>query len=620
MTTKSLSSLIISSIGIVYGDIGTSPLYTLRECLSIKSVFIIEQDTVFGFLSLIFWMLIIIVSCKYLMFVMKADNVGEGGILTLMSLSINKCKKNKKIIIFFGLIGASFFYGEIIITPAISILSSIEGLEDTNFYLKKWTKTIEIIVLTALFILQKYGIQIIGKLFSPIMLIWFFMITLLGIKGIILYPQVLKAFNPIWAVNFFFKYKQASFFSLGTVVLAITGAETLYADMGYFSKKSIRLAWFFIVMPALVINYFGQGALLLTNPNYIKNPFFLLSPSWAFLPIIIISTLATIIASQAAISSIFSLTKQAINLGYFPPIKMIHTSNDTSDQVYIPIINWILYFLIIYVIFIFDNSSNLTLVYGITVTGTMTITSFLICIVAIKKWNWNKNLVFLIFIVILFLDVSFFIANLTKIYSGAFLPLFLSLIMFTIMNTWRIERSNLSNIIKSYHGNSLKEMIKSLKKQSITRVSGTAIYMSRYTNIVPITLVQNFKHNKVLHEKIILLTIRTVELPFIPKIYRVSIEKLSINFFRIIANYGWRETPDIEEIFHRCNLEGFSVCMMEVSFFIFYESLFLKNKSPWYKQLRRKLFLILQKNSLRIQDQFNIIPDRVISLGIKIEI
>lgn len=620
MKTQSLGALIFSSVGIVYGDIGTSPLYTLRECLSKKSEFIIDQDTVFGFLSLIIWMFIIIVSYKYLIFVMRADNAGEGGILTLMSLAINKNKTNKKIIILVGLIGASFFYGEVIITPAVSVLSAIEGLEITSFFLKEWTKFIEIIVLTILFFLQKHGTQVVGKLFSPIMLIWFIVLILLGIKEIILYPHILQACNPAWAVNFFIKYKQASFFSLGTVVLAITGVETLYADMGYFSKKAIRIAWFFIVMPSLIINYFGQGALILNTPDAIKNPFFLLSPDWAFIPIIIISTLATVIASQAAISSIFSLTKQAINLGYLPPIRIIHTSDNKSEQVYIPVINWILYILIVCVIFIFDNASNLTLAYGIAVTGTMIITSFLISIIAIKKWHWNKKVVYSILFFILLLDISFFIANLSKIYSGACLPILLSLIMFIIMNSWRIERSNLNNIIHNYHGHSLKAMITSVEKHPFIRISGTAIYMSRYTNVVPVSLIQNLKHNKVLHKKIILLTIRYVELPLIPKMYRVTIEKLSVNFFRVIASYGWRETPDVEEIFHRCNLEGLNIYMIETSFFMFYESLTVKRKSFWYKNLRGKLFLILLRNSLRIQDQLNITPDRVISLGIKIEI
>ncbi|MSE16059.1 potassium transporter Kup, partial [Pantoea agglomerans] len=388
---QSLRGLTLAAIGVVYGDIGTSPLYTLRECLSGQFGFGVEREAVFGFLSLIFWLLVLVVSLKYISYVMRADNAGEGGILTLMSLAGRHTgARATAVLVIMGLIGGSFFYGEVVITPAISVMSAIEGLEIAAPSLDPFIVPMSIAVLTLLFAIQKHGTGMVGKLFAPVMLVWFLVLAILGVSGIMKNPEVLHALNPAYAVEFFLHYKSVSFFALGAVVLAITGVEALYADMGHFGKVPIRLAWFSVVLPSLVLNYFGQGALLLSDPKAIKNPFFLLAPDWALIPMLILATLATVIASQAVISGVFSLTRQAVRLGYLPGMRIIHTSERESGQIYIPVINWVLYFAVLIVIISFEHSSNLAAAYGIAVTGTMVLTAMLSCTVAVKNWHWNK--------------------------------------------------------------------------------------------------------------------------------------------------------------------------------------------------------------------------------------
>ncbi|MDU2498832.1 MAG: low affinity potassium transporter Kup [Klebsiella grimontii] len=578
---QSLPAITLAAIGVVYGDIGTSPLYTLRECLSGQFGFGVERDAVFGFLSLIFWLLIFTVSLKYITFVMRADNAGEGGILTLMSLAgRNTSARATSVLVILGLIGGSFFYGEVVITPAISVMSAIEGLEIIAPDLDTWVVPISIIVLTLLFAIQKHGTSMVGKLFAPIMLIWFLLLAVLGARSIFANPEVLQALNPYWAVHFFLEYKTVSFVALGAVVLSITGVEALYADMGHFGKLPIRLAWFSVVLPSLVLNYFGQGALLLKHPEAIKNPFFLLAPEWALIPMLIIAALATVIASQAVISGVFSLTRQAVRLGYLSPMRIIHTSEMESGQIYIPFINWLLYISVVIVIVSFEHSSNLAAAYGIAVTGTMVLTTILFTTVARQNWHWNKFVVALLLVAFMCIDVPLFSANLDKIVSGGWLPLTLGLVMFTIMTTWKSERFRLLRRMHE-HGNSLEAMISSLEKSPPVRVPGTAVYMSRALNVIPFAL--------------------------------------SPSFWRVVASYGWRETPNVEEVFHRCGLEGLSCRMMETSFFMSHESLII-GKRPWYLRLRGKLYLLLQRNALRAPDQFEIPPNRVIELGTQVEI
>ncbi|EOV9544512.1 low affinity potassium transporter Kup [Cronobacter sakazakii] len=617
---QSLPAITLAAIGVVYGDIGTSPLYTLRECLSGQFGFGVERDAVFGFLSLIFWLLVFVVSFKYLTFVMRADNAGEGGILTLMSLAgRNTSARMTSVLVILGLIGGSFFYGEVVITPAISVMSAIEGLEIAAPSLDPYIVPLSIVVLTLLFMIQKHGTGMVGKLFAPIMLAWFLVLAVLGVRSILNNPEVLQALNPVWAVHFFLEYKAVSFAALGAVVLSITGVEALYADMGHFGKLPIRVAWFSVVLPSLVLNYFGQGALLLKTPEAIKNPFFLLAPDWALIPMLILATLATVIASQAVISGVFSLTRQAVRLGYLSPMRIIHTSEMESGQIYIPVVNWLLYFAVVIVIVSFEHSSNLAAAYGIAVTGTMVLTSILFATAARKNWHWSRILVGLMVVAFLCVDVPLFSANLEKLFSGGWLPLSLGLVMFIIMTTWKSERFRLLRRMHE-HGNSLDAMITSLEKSPPVRVPGTAVYMSRALNVIPFALLHNLKHNKVLHERVILLTLRTEDAPYVHNVKRVTLEQLSPTFWRVVASYGWRETPNVEEIFHRCGLEGLSCRMMETSFFMSHESLIIGDKRPWYLRLRGKLFLLLQRNALRAPDQFEIPPNRVIELGTQVEI
>ncbi|WP_439213923.1 low affinity potassium transporter Kup [Duffyella gerundensis] len=614
-----LAAVTLAAIGVVYGDIGTSPLYTLRECLSGQFGFGVEHDAILGFLSLISWLLIIVVSLKYISYVMRADNAGEGGILTLMSLAGRHTgARTTALLVIMGLIGGSFFYGEVVITPAISVMSAMEGLEIAAPSLDAWIVPLSVAVLTFLFMIQKQGTGLVGKLFAPVMLLWFLVLAVLGIRGIMDNPTVLQALNPWWAFHFFVEYKTVSFFALGAVVLSITGVEALYADMGHFGKLPIRVAWFSVVLPSLILNYFGQGALLLTHPEAIKNPFFLLAPDWALIPMLILATLATVIASQAVISGVFSLTRQAVRLGYLPPMRIIYTSEKEAGQIYIPIINWVLYFAVLIVIISFEHSSNLAAAYGIAVTGTMVLTTMLSCTVAVKNWHWNRAAVGLILVVLLCIDVPLFSANLVKIFSGGWLPLCLGLVMFIIMTTWKSERFRLLRRMHE-HGNSLDAMITSLEKSPPVRVPGTAVYMSRALNVIPFAMLHNLKHNKVLHERVVLLTLRTEDAPYVHNLRRVAIEQLSPTFWRVVASYGWRETPNMEEIFHRCGLEGLNCRMMETSFFMSHESLII-GKRPWYLRLRGKLFMALQRNALRAPDQFEIPPNRVIELGTQVEI
>ncbi|GLY63203.1 low affinity potassium transport system protein kup [Pectobacterium carotovorum subsp. carotovorum] len=616
---RSLPAVTLAAIGVVYGDIGTSPLYTLRECLSGQFGFGVEPDSVFGFLSLIFWLLVLVVSLKYLTYVMRADNAGEGGILTLMSLAgRNTSDRMTSVLVIMGLIGGSFFYGEVVITPAISVMSAMEGLEIAAPSMDSYIVPLSIVVLTLLFIIQKHGTGSVGKLFAPVMLIWFLTLGVLGARSIIANPEVLQALNPMYAVRFFIEYKAVSFFALGAVVLAITGVEALYADMGHFGKFPIRLAWFTVVLPSLVLNYFGQGALLLKNPEAIKNPFFLLAPDWALIPLMILATLATIIASQAVISGVFSLTRQAVRLGYLPPMRIVHTSDMESGQIYIPAINWMLYIAVVIVIVSFEHSSNLAAAYGIAVTGTMVITSILFCTVAVKNWLWNRYLVWVLLAGLLVIDVPMFLANVVKILSGGWLPLALGMVMFIIMTTWKSERFRLLRRLHE-HGNSLDAMIASLEKTPPTRVPGTAVYFSRATRVIPFALLHNLKHNKILHERVVLLTMRTEDAPYVLNARRVTVEQLSPTFWRVIANYGWRETPDVEEVFQRCWQDGLTCQMMETSFFMSNESLIIGER-PWYLRLRGKLFMMLSRNALRAADQFEIPPNRLIELGIQVEI
>lgn len=613
-----LPAVTLAAIGVVYGDIGTSPLYTLRECLTSEKGISLSHSAIFGFLSLIFWLLVLVVSIKYICVVMRADSDGEGGILTLMSLAVRKLDKRwVPASIFLGLVGGSFFYGDGVITPAISVLSAIEGLEIIAPSLGHLIIPLALIVLTVLFAIQKHGTGSVGKLFAPVMILWFLTLALLGIGGILRHPQVLQAMNPYWAVNFFFEYKAVSFFALGMVVLSVTGAEALYADMGHFGKKPIRIAWFTLVGPSLVLNYFGQGALLLVDPAAIDNPFFLLAPQGALIPLLLIATLATVIASQAVISGVFSLTRQAVRLGYLPPIRIIYTSDQESGQIYIPTVNWLLYAAVLIVIISFKHSGNLASAYGIVVTGTMALTSILLSIVAVKNWGWPRHWGLIMLLAMLVIDIPLFGANLIKLVSGGWLPVALGLIILLLMLTWKSERLRLIHRLRD-NQEGFTALINSLETTPQQRVSGTAVLMERTPYALPLVLLHNLKHNKVLHERIVLLTVATADAPYVHNVKRVTIEQLSPSFWRVVARYGWRETPDVTDILYRCGLEGLSFSMNETSFFLSRDTLVL-GRRPWYLRIRGRVFQALQRNSLRAPELFRIPPNRVIELGAQIE-
>jgi len=612
---SSLLSATTACIGVVYGDIGTSPLYTLRECLTGQSGITLTQSSLFGFLSLIFWLLMLVVSVKYISFVMRADNDGEGGILTLMSLAVRHLNPRwVPVIMFLGLVGGSFFYGDGVITPAISVLSAIEGLELIAPSFDRFIIPAAVAVLTLLFFIQKNGTGSVGKIFAPVMVVWFVVLAILGIGGIMRNPDVLQALNPYWALHFFVEFKTVSFFALGMVVLSVTGGEALYADMGHFGKKPIRIAWVVLVGPALVMNYFGQGALLLSHPDAIQNPFFLLAPGWALIPLLVLATLATVIASQAVISGVFSLTRQAVRMGYLPPMRIIYTSDVESGQIYIPVVNWLLYVAVLIAILSFKHSSNLASAYGIVVTGTMVITSLLIGIVMVKNWGWKTWAGGLVMTLMLLIDVPLFAANLTKLFSGGWLPVVIGLTILLIMLTWKTERSRLLRRLRQ-DPEALEALITSLEKAPPKRVPGTAVVMSRGLYEVPLVLLHNLKHNKILHERVILLTMITADVPYVHNVRRVNIEQLSPTFWRVIANYGWREKPNVEDILYRCGLEGLKCTMNETSFFMSRDTFILGDPRPWYLKARGKLFQVLQRNSLRAPEQFHIPPNRVIELG-----
>lgn len=612
---SSLLTVTVACIGVVYGDIGTSPLYTLRECLTGQAGITLTQSSLFGFLSLIFWLLMLVVSVKYISFVMRADNDGEGGILTLMSLAVRNLNPRwVPLIMFLGLVGGSFFYGDGVITPAISVLSAIEGLEIIEPSLDRFIIPFSIAVLTLLFFIQKNGTGSVGKIFAPVMVLWFVTIGLMGLSGILRNPQVLQALNPYWAVHFFAEYKTVSFFALGMVVLSVTGGEALYADMGHFGKKPIRIAWFILVGPSLVLNYFGQGALLLSKPDAIQNPFFLLAPDWALIPLLILATLATVIASQAVISGVFSLTRQAVRMGYLPPMRIIYTSDEESGQIYIPVVNWLLYFAVLIAILSFKHSSNLASAYGIVVTGTMVITSLLIGIVMVKNWGWKSWVGGLMMAVMLLIDVPLFAANLVKLFSGGWLPVAIGLTILLIMLTWKTERNRLLRRLRQ-DPEALEALIVSLEKSPPKRVPGTAVVMSRGQYEVPLVLLHNLKHNKILHERVVLLTVATEDVPYVHNVRRVTIEQLSPSFWRVIASYGWREKPNVTDILYRCGLEGLKCTMNETSFFMSRDTFVLGDPRPWCLKARGKLFQVLQRNSLRAPEHYHIPPNRVIELG-----
>jgi len=610
----SLPAGMLAAAGIVFGDIGTSPLYTLKECLSILPDGSVTPAAVMGFLSLIFWALTLIVTLKYVCFVMRADDDGEGGILTLMALARRGVSsKAGHAVMLAGLIGGAFFYGDGVITPAISVLSAIEGIEVVSPALERFVVPLALVILTLLFVIQRQGTEKVSRIFGPVMFVWFAAIALLGVRGILLNPQVLQALSPHYALDFLLSHSALSLAALGMVVLAVTGAEALYADMGHLGKTPIRLAWLVIAMPALVLNYFGQGALVMANSAAISNPFYLLAPAWGQIPLIVLSTLATVIAAQAVISGVYTLTHQAIRQGFLPPMRIIFTSHTESGQIYIPVVNWLLFTAVMLVVVAFRESSALSSAYGIVVTGTMVITAGLAGVVARRSWRWPLPLAGLFLLMMLCIDVPLFIANLMKLLSGGWIPVLLALTMMALMLIWSSERNRLIRRLDSSQA-SLLALIGSLEKSPPSRVEGTAVFLARKEFEIPQALLHNLKHNRVLHRRVVLLHIRTVDTPRVHNQQRITLTPLSASFWQVTAAYGWRETPSMAEILHLCGLEGFGCSVSEASFFTSHDTLVMKQRRG-LARLRGGIFHFCQRNALRAHEQFHIPPNRVIELG-----
>ncbi|RKP52435.1 potassium transporter Kup [Trinickia fusca] len=620
--SHSLPALALAAIGVVFGDIGTSPLYSLKEAFSPAHGIALTDASILGVISLLFWAIVIVVSIKYVLFVMRADNNGEGGVLALMALSLRSFDMRTRTagtLMMLGIFGACMFYGDAVITPAISVISAVEGLEIATPHLSHLVLPITIVVLIALFWIQRHGTSLVGKLFGPIMVIWFATLAVLGVMHILRAPGIIAALNPYYAYSFMSAHMVQAYVVLGSVFLVLTGAEALYADMGHFGARPIRLAWYTLVMPALVLNYFGQGALLMRNPKAIENPFFLLAPDWALLPLVVLSTVATVIASQAVISGAYSLTSQAIQLGYVPRMKVLHTSDLAIGQIYVPVVNWMLLFVILCIVIGFKSSDNLAAAYGIAVTTTMVITTVLACVVMVRVWNWNKTLVAVIIAAFMAVDVGFFGANLLKVAEGGWLPLGIGALLFFLLMTWHKGRLLVKERTAA-DGIPLAPFLQGLLAHPPHRVSGTAIYLTGSHALVPVSLLHNLKHNKVLHERTIFLTFVTRDIPYVKDDERVTIKEVGGGLFIVNAAYGFNETPDVKAVlFEISRMHNMSFELMDTSFFLARETV-VPTQLPGMSVWRERVFAWMHQNAAKPTDFFSIPANRVVELGTKIEI
>jgi KUP system potassium uptake protein len=620
-TRRRLRTLALGAIGVVFGDIGTSPLYTMKETLGTHGMTPTEP-AVLGVLSLVFWALIMVVSLKYVTFVMRADNKGEGGIMALMALaqrSMSGSARARWVLAGFGIFGAALFYGDGVITPAISVLGAVEGLQVAAPGLGKYVVWVALAILLGMFAVQRHGTHKVGKAFAPVMTLWFVVLAVLGVRQIIANPQVLYAINPLHAVRFFVSHGDTSFIALGGVVLALTGAEALYADMGHFGKKPIRLAWFGFVLPALLLNYFGQGALLLGDPLAISSPFYLMVPPSLLYPMIVLSAAAAVIASQAVISGAFSMTREAMSLGYSPRLAVVHTSREMSGQIFVPWVNRMLMVLVILAVLGFRSSDNLGAAYGIAVTGTMTMTTLLALVVARKRWRWSWPTVVLVGVLFLIIDLSFFGANLLKVAHGGWFPLVLGVVLFSVMTTWRRGRELVVREIKQ-GGLALAPFIENIAEHPPLRVPGTAIFLTANQHAVPHALLHNLKHNKVLHERNVLLTVETLETPVAEADERIAITPMAGNFFGLELRFGFAEDPNIPLALTQCTREGLGFDMMDTTFFLSRETIVADARRPGMALWRDKLFAFLSRNAMPATAFFQIPGNRLIELGAQVEI
>ena len=617
----SLFTLSVGAIGVVYGDIGTSPLYALKEAFNGPHGAEINHDNILGVLSLMLWALILVVSLKYVLFIMRADNKGEGGIMALIALTqrvFHADSRRKWLLLTLGLFGAALFYGDGMITPAISVLSAVEGLELAAPALHRYIIPISLTVLVGLFLIQSRGTASVGKLFGPIMILWFIVLGTLGLLSIVQTPAVLVSFNPFYGYAYFQTHGITGLIILGAVVLAVTGGEALYADMGHFGKRPIRYAWLGFVFPALALNYLGQGALLLRNPAAAKNPFYLLAPEWALYPMIVLATLATIIASQAVISGTFSVTRQAIQLGYIPRMQVRHTSDQAIGQIYIPFINWTLLAGVALLVLGFQSSSNLASAYGIAVTGLMAIDTILAFTVAWALWKWPLPLVLGGAAFFLVIDLAFLGANIPKIVHGGWFPLAIGLVIFTLLTTWKRGRELLLQRLQN-DDIDLASFIEGIVSFEHQRVPGTAIFLHATGKGVPHALLHNLSHNKVLHERVVILRAITEEVPSVPDAERIRLTKLKSGFYRLEIRFGFREEPDIPKALILCDALGLHFAMMETSFFLSRETLIPTNL-PGMALWRENIFAAMAQNSESAMRFFKLPVNRVVELGTQIEI
>jgi len=617
-------ALVAGAVGVVFGDIGTSPLYTIKEMFHPHFGLTPDAATVKGLLSLGFWSLLLVVTLKYVIVIMRADNDGEGGIMALTALAQRSLKPGSRMsytVGILGIFGAALFFGDGMITPPITVLGAVEGLEVISPVFTKWVVPISLVILILLFSAQRFGTAKVGKAFGPIMITWFVVIAAFGVYNIAHNPIVLKAMNPYWAWNFFATHNWHAMLILGAVVLTVTGGEALYADMGHFGKKPIRWGWFGFVLPALVLNYFGQGAVLLKNPGAVVNPFYMSIPAWAQIPMLVLATVAAAVASQAVITGAFSVTRQAIQLGYLPRLAIRYTSKDTIGQIYVPSINWMLLGAVILLVFAFRSSTALATAYGLSVTGTMLIDTLLLAIVAYTRWPDTRRWVLPLCAMFLLIDLAFLIANGAKLMSGigAWVPLFIGIGAFTMMRTWRRGRELLHAEIRK-EGIQLDSFLPGLMLAPPVRVPGTAVFMTADKTVVPHALMHNLKHNKVLHERNVLLTVDTLNVPYAPKEKRLKIEAIGNDFYRVVILFGFMETPDVPlALMRSCDKGGIYFDPMDTTYFASRETI-VASANRGMPVWRDKLFALMHRNAASATGFFRIPGNRLVELGAQVQI
>jgi len=613
--------LSLTALGVVFGDIGTSPIYALRESFHLSHGLTPSPSNTLGVLSLIFWSLILVISIKYLLLVLRADNRGEGGIIALTALIAppsERARGNRRILALLGLFGAALLYGDSMITPAISVLSAIEGLEVVTPVLQPYVIPITIGILIGLFLFQRRGTAGVGAVFGPVTLIWFLTLAFLGLVHIWDNPAVLTAVSPHHAVTFFARNGITGLLVLGSVFLVVTGGEALYADMGHFGKGPIRFTWTTLVLPALVLNYFGQGAMILVDPEAAKQPFFLMVPTWGLVPLVILATAATVIASQAVISGAFSLTRQAVQLGYLPRLRIEHTSTEQVGQIFMPAVNWALMFACIGLVLGFKTSGRLAAAYGVAVTTDMVFTTILFAVVAYLRWNWSPRVVGLMAGSLLIIDLAFWTGNLPKIPHGGWFPILVAGAMFILMTTWKKGREILASKF-AHERIPVVDFLDSIQKHPPQRVPGTAIFMNGDPAGIPRALLHNLKHNRILHERVILMTVETEEIPYVPKDHRVLIEELGQGFYSVVALYGFAEDPDVPKVLRDLDLPNFKYNPLQTTFFLGQRT-FVISKNPTMVQWRSRLFDRMARNAENASAFFRIPVDRVVEVGAQFEL